>query len=85
MSELERQFTPCQRLRQEARAWQLTQHDYLDALDEAVICLYSFGASDVWRESSIKELLRRLLRARVVAGSEGSTWAEYKKALGLTG
>lgn len=83
MSEIDRSESPCQRLKFEARAWGLSPHDYLDALDEAVICLRTFGGDDGWREGDREKMLRRLLRARAIAEEEGADWVEYKKALGL--
>lgn len=85
MSNLGTRESACQRLVGNGRANRMTQHEYLDALEEALIALRSFGADDSWREVGRAELLRRLLDARRIAEAGEYEWAAYKKALGLTG
>lgn len=69
----------------EAAAYEMSQHEYLGALKEALIVVRVLARYDGFGAIGTKELLYRLLTARKLAERPSHKWADYKKALGLTG
>lgn len=85
MCKLGTRETARERLAGNAKFNGMTEHEYLDALEEALIALRVFGKEEEWRKVGRKTLLRRLLDARMMVEKGDYDWGEYKKALGLTG